>query len=96
MIKQQHPMKLQYPCLVYHAHIKYKVRVGKQCMPLSLRVLHAPPPKNQRNKNIRMGVLGLGLKLANYVSHWPKGIICPFKKNQNFINITLNGVIGLK
>jgi len=43
-----------------------------------------------------MGVLGLGLKLANYVSHWPKGIICPLKKNQNFINITLNGVIGLK
>jgi hypothetical protein len=41
-----------------------------------------------------MGVLGLGLWLANYVSHWLEGYSCPSKK-ASFKN-TLIGVIGLR
>jgi len=67
MIEQQYPIKLQYPCLVYHAHIKYKVRVSKQCMPLSLKVLHAPPqppPKEPKEQKYYNGCIRFRVKIG--------------------------------
>jgi hypothetical protein len=64
------------PSFSLSCSFEFRVRVGKKCVPLSLRVL-STPQKNQMNKNILLGVLGLGLKLADYVTHWPKGIFFP-------------------